>query len=342
MKKKLLSGFIILVLAVLAGGYWGYQKVQTFAHTPLRLDQDTLFKLPPGTGRAGLETLLVRDKLIASGRYFPWLLQLRPELTRFKAGTYRLTKGMSVLDMLRLFNSGKEAQFSVRFIEGSRLQDWWQTLDAAPYLKHTLKGKTPQDVMDALGAKDLPSLEGWLYPDTYHYTAGATDLSLLKRAYQHMKQQVDSLWDGRAKTLPYKTPEDLVTMASIIEKETGVGEERGKVASVFVNRLRIGMRLQTDPTVIYGLGESYSGNLTRKNLEQPTAYNTYVISGLPPTPIAMPGKASLEAAAHPEKTPYLYFVADGKGGHVFNTNLQSHNQSVRDYLKTLRDKKNEK
>ncbi|MBW7983898.1 endolytic transglycosylase MltG [Enterobacillus tribolii] len=342
MKKKLFIGFIVLVLVVLGVLYQGYQKVQTFAHTPLRIDQDTLFKLPAGTGRAGLEALLVRDKLIAGGRYFPWLLQLRPDLTRFKAGTYRLTKGMTVLEMLQLLNSGKEAQFSVRFVEGSRLQDWIQTLKAAPYLKHTLKGKTPQEVMDAVGAKDIPSLEGWLYPDTYHYTAGAADLSLVKRAYQLMKQQVDPLWEGRDKTLPYKTVEELVTMASIIEKETGVGEERGKVASVFVNRLRIGMRLQTDPTVIYGLGDDYNGNLTRKNLEQPTAYNTYVISGLPPTPIAMPGKASLKAAAHPDKTPYLYFVADGKGGHVFNTNLQSHNQSVRDYLKVMRAKKNEK
>ena len=127
-------------------------------------------------------------------------------------------------------------------------------------------------------------------------------------------------------------------MASIIEKETGVGEERGKVASVFINRLRIGMRLQTDPTVIYGLGNAYNGNLTRRDLLQPTAYNTYVISGLPPTPIAMPSRASLEAAAHPDKTSYLYFVADGKGGHVFTTNLQSHNQAVRDYLQVLREK----
>lgn len=338
MKKKLL-GWLVVCVVVLAGGlYWGYHQVQRFAHTPLRLGQETLFKLPPGTGRAGLEALLVRDKLIYGGRYFPWLLQLRPDLTKFKAGTYRLTPGMTVQQLLELLNSGKEAQFSARFVEGTRLRDWMQILQESPYLKHTLVKKTPQEVMAAVGAKDLPSLEGWLYPDTYHYTAGTADVALLKRAYRRMQQQVETVWQGRAAELPYKTPAELVTMASIIEKETGVSEERGKVASVFVNRLRIGMRLQTDPTVIYGLGEGYNGNLTRKNLEQPTDYNTYVISGLPPTPIAMPGKASLDAAAHPEKTPYLYFVADGKGGHAFNTNLQNHNQSVRNYLQVLREK----
>lgn len=153
-----------------------------------------------------------------------------------------------------------------------------------------------------------------------------------------MEQEVAQQWAQRDVALPYKSPQQMVTMASIVEKETGLGEERPKVASVFINRLRIGMRLQTDPTVIYGLGNAYNGNLTRRDLQQPTPYNTYVIAGLPPTPIAMPSKASLNAAAHPAKTPYLYFVADGKGGHVFSTNLQSHNQAVRAYLQALRDK----
>ncbi|MFH7094575.1 endolytic transglycosylase MltG, partial [Klebsiella pneumoniae] len=145
-------------------------------------------------------------------------------------------------------------------------------------------------------------------------------------------------WEGRMEILPYADQNQLLTMASIIEKETAVAEERDRVASVFINRLRIGMRLQTDPTVIYGMGEGYTGKLTRKDLETPTAYNTYTISGLPPGPIAVPGEASLKAAAHPAKTPYLYFVADGKGGHTFTTNLVSHNRAVQDYLKVLKEK----
>jgi UPF0755 protein len=153
-----------------------------------------------------------------------------------------------------------------------------------------------------------------------------------------MVKAVDTAWEGRAEGLPYTDKNQLVTMASIIEKETAVASERDQVASVFINRLRIGMRLQTDPTVIYGMGTRYNGKLLRADLETPTAYNTYTITGLPPGPIAMPGEASLQAAAHPAKTPYLYFVADGKGGHTFNTNLASHNRSVQDYLKVLKEK----
>ncbi|WP_049059731.1 endolytic transglycosylase MltG, partial [Klebsiella aerogenes] len=168
--------------------------------------------------------------------------------------------------------------------------------------------------------------------------ANTSDIAILKRAHQKMVAAVAKAWEGRADNLPYKDQNQLLTMASIVEKETAVPAERDRVASVFINRLRIGMRLQTDPTVIYGMGERYNGKLSRKDLETPTAYNTYVISGMPPGPIAVPGEASLNAAAHPAKTPYLYFVADGKGGHTFNTNLASHNRSVQDYLKVLKEK----
>jgi UPF0755 protein len=205
-------------------------------------------------------------------------------------------------------------------------------------VKHTLKDDSYATLADALKLEHADWVEGWFWPDTWMYTANTTDLQILKRAHLKMVTAVESAWKGRADNLPYQNENQLVTMASIIEKETAVAGERDKVASVFINRLRIGMRLQTDPTVIYGMGESYNGKLSRKDLETPTAYNTYVIAGMPPGPIATPGEASLNAAAHPAKTPYLYFVADGKGGHTFNTNLASHNRSVQDYLKALKEK----
>ncbi|MBN3189662.1 endolytic transglycosylase MltG [Pectobacterium brasiliense] len=336
MKKKKIGLLIITAFVLILLVAW--QKMQRFADSPLAIEKETIFTLPAGTGREGLETLLLDQKIITDDTFFSWLLRFEPELAKFKAGTYRFTSGMTVREMLALLSSGKEAQFSIRFVEGSRLKEWLVTLQQAPYIKHSLADKTEQDVATQLEIKDKTSPEGWFYPDTYSYTAGMSDIALLQRAHQRMKKTVDEVWKGREEGLPYKTPDELLTMASIIEKETAINEERTQVASVFVNRLRLGMRLQTDPTVIYGMGDDYKGVITRKALDTPTPYNTYVISGLPPTPIAMPGKASLDAAAHPAKTSYLYFVADGKGGHSFTTNLADHNRAVRVYRSALKER----
>ncbi|MCL6331786.1 endolytic transglycosylase MltG [Pectobacterium carotovorum subsp. carotovorum] len=336
MKKKKIGLLIITAFVLILLVAW--QKMQRFADSPLAIEKETIFTLPAGTGREGLETLLLDQKIITDDTFFSWLLRFEPELAKFKAGTYRFTSGMTVREMLALLSSGKEAQFSIRFVEGSRLKEWLVTLQQAPYIKHSLADKTEQDVATQLEIKDKTSPEGWFYPDTYSYTAGMSDIALLQRAHQRMKKTVDEVWKGREEGLPYKTPDELLTMASIIEKETAINEERTQVASVFVNRLRLGMRLQTDPTVIYGMGDDYKGVITRKALDTPTPYNTYVISGLPPTPIAMPGKASLDAAAHPAKTSYLYFVADGKGGHSFTTNLADHNRAVRIYRSALKER----
>ncbi|CPR19362.1 endolytic transglycosylase MltG [Brenneria goodwinii] len=334
-KKKIVLAIVALLIASML---LLWQKVQNFADSLLAIKQETIFTLPAGTGRDGLEALLLEQKIITNGTFFPWLLRVEPELAKFKAGTYRFTTGMTVREMLVLLSSGKEAQFAIRFVEGSRLKEWLETLRQASYIKQTLTDKSEQEIAEQLGMKDKTNPEGWFYPDTYMYTANTTDAALLQRAHQRMKKTVNEVWQGREEGLPYKTPDELLTMASIIEKETAIAEERTQVASVFINRLRAGMRLQTDPTVIYGMGDAYKGVITRKALDTPTPYNTYVISGLPPTPIAMPGKASLDAAAHPAKTSYLYFVADGKGGHSFTTNLADHNRAVRLYRSALKDR----
>lgn len=208
---------------------------------------------------------------------------------------------MTVREMLELLESGKEAQFPLRFVEGMRLSDYLKQLREAPYIRHTLPDDDYSTVAQALKLAHPEWVEGWFWPDTWMYTANTSDVAILKRAHQKMVKAVDTVWKGRAEGLPYKDQNQLVTMASIIEKETAVASERDQVASVFINRLRIGMRLQTDPTVIYGMGTSYNGNLSRADLEKPTAYNTYTITGLPPGPIASPSEASLQAAAHPAK-----------------------------------------
>ncbi|ECC1660463.1 cell division protein YceG [Salmonella enterica subsp. salamae] len=336
---KKLSGVFLLLLVVLgiAAGV-GMWKVRHLANSTLLIKDETLFTLKAGTGRLALGDQLYEEKIINRPRVLQWLLRVEPELSHFKAGTYRFTPGMTVREMLELLESGKEAQFPLRFVEGMRLSDYLKQLRDAPYIRHTLPDDDYATVAQALTLAHPEWVEGWFWPDTWMYTANTSDVAILKRAHQKMVKAVDTVWKGRAEGLPYKDQNQLVTMASIIEKETAVASERDQVASVFINRLRIGMRLQTDPTVIYGMGASYNGKLSRADLEKPTAYNTYTITGLPPGPIASPSEASLQAAAHPAKTPYLYFVADGKGGHTFNTNLASHNRSVQEYLKVLKEK----
>lgn len=333
-KRKLFTGIVVIVVAAIAFSYW---QIRQFADSALTINKETIFTLPAGSGRVVLEAELNRQHIVPQTVWFGWLLKLEPELAKFKAGTYRFTQGMTVRQMLDLLASGKEAQFPLRLVEGQRLQEWLAQLRAAPYIKHTLSDDKLATVAAALSLPEQ-DVEGWLFPDTYAYTANTTDVALLKRANERMVKLVDNQWQGRMDGLPYKDKNDLVTMASIVEKETALSDERSKVASVFINRLRVGMRLQTDPTVIYGMGDSYTGTLTRKDLDTPTPYNTYVIAGMPPGPIAMPSKASLEAAAHPVKTDFLYFVADGKGGHTFTTNLASHNRAVQAWRLAVKEK----
>lgn len=331
-KKIVWIVFFALLISLGAVALYMMQHIRGLEENIVVKQDEMLLTVPAGTGRVAMEQLLIKNNLLNEGDYFQVLLKAKPELSQFKAGTYRLTKGMTLQDVLLLIKSGKEAQFSIRFIEGSRLKDWQAIFEQAPQLAAVAHTMDSDKLRQEIGIKpEISNLEGWFAPDTYHYTAGTTDVAILKRAYQQMEKILEEEWIKRDSDLPYKSAYEMLIMASIIEKETGIDAERTKVASVFVNRLKTNMRLQTDPTVIYGLGDKYRGTIYRSDLNGYTPYNTYQIDGLPPTPIAMPGVASIRAAAHPADTRYLYFVADGTGGHKFSTTLNEHNKAVAQY-----------
>ena len=336
--------FLLILLLILGGvGFWGYQKLTEFVHTPVNVTQDQLLTIERGTTGSKLAALLEQEKILEHADLLPWLLKLQPQLNKVKAGTYSLTGVKTLQDLLDMLNSGKEAQFSVKFIEGKTFKEWRKNLENAPHLKQTLQGKTDKEIMALL---DIPAvakavyewnnMEGWLYPDTYNYTPNSTDLELLKRSATRLQKVLDKAWNERDENLPLADPYQMLILASIVEKETGIAAERPQVASVFINRLKANMKLQTDPTVIYGMGESYTGNIRKKDLETITPYNTYMIEGLPPTPIAMVSESALQAVAHPAKTDFYYFVADGSGGHKFTRNLNEHNKAVQEYLRWYR------
>ena len=336
--------FLLILLLILSGvGFWGYQKLTEFVDTPVNVTQDQLLTIERGTTGSKLAALLEQEKILEHADLLPWLLKLQPQFNKVKAGTYSLTGVKTLQDLLDMINSGKEAQFSVKFIEGKTFKEWRKNLENAPHLKQTLQGKSDKEIMALL---DIPAvakavyewnnMDGWLYPDTYNYTPNSTDLELLTRSTTRLQKALDKAWNERDENLPLADPYQMLILASIVEKETGVAAERPQVASVFINRLRANMKLQTDPTVIYGMGESYTGNIRKKDLETITPYNTYMIEGLPPTPIAMVSESALQAVAHPAKTDFYYFVADGSGGHKFTRNLNEHNKAVQEYLRWYR------
>ena len=256
-----------------------------------------------------------------------------------KAGVYEIKKGTSVQQLLQMLSNGELAQMNrVLVIEGTTFAQLKNRLRTDPNVTQTLTGLDNTQILKALQI-DEQHPEGWFAPDTYYFAKGETDAAILKHLYRTQKKTLDQAWQNKAPNLPYKNAYEALIMASIVEKETGIASERFDVAGVFVRRLKIGMRLQTDPTVIYGMGDSYKGNIRRQDLLTPTPYNTYTINGLPPTPIALPSKASIEAALHPADGKSLYFVATGNGGHNFSDSLEQHNQAVAEYLKALRLKR---
>ncbi|OEF26927.1 endolytic transglycosylase MltG [Vibrio rumoiensis] len=338
MIKKLILLFIILVVAGVGAVMFAKSEVESYLNQPIKIGSDDLVTVEHGMSLRSTLSKMERAELIQASQFERLLPRLYPDFVHIKAGTYQVIPQMTLKGLLTEMVAGNEYQFTITFIEGSRFSEWRDQLLKAKGLKHKTEAMTEADIAKALGS-DKEKLEGLMLAETYHYTEGTSDLAILKRSHKALVKQLNAAWETRQEGLPLQTPYQALTLASIIEKETAIESERERIASVFVNRLNKGMRLQTDPTVIYGLGDKYDGDIRKKDLTTPTPYNTYVINGLPPTPIAMPGVDSIKAALNPEKSPYLYFVASGNGGHVFSKSLAEHNRAVRNYLKQLRANK---
>jgi len=317
----------VLGMASLAGaGVWWLQQ-------PLLLTADSVeVSIEPGSSPRVVAQAWVQAGVQSNPfllyEWFRWSGQAR----RIRAGSYEIERGTTPRGLLDKMVRGDEVLATVHLIEGWTLRQFRAELARAPDLKQTTAGLTDAQLMEAIGAAGVAA-EGRFYPDTYAFSKGASDLLVLKRAYRAMQRHLDAAWAERGANTPLRGVDDLLTLASIVEKETGAAADRGLVAAVFINRLRIGMPLQTDPTVIYGLGERFDGNLRKRDLLADTPYNTYTRSGLPPTPISMPGKAALLATVHPEPSKALFFVSRGDGSSHFSETLAEHNRAVNKYQK---------
>ncbi|PKI16116.1 endolytic transglycosylase MltG [Colwellia sp. 12G3] len=332
----MLRKIILIVLLVLLGsaGTLVYQFQQALK-APLAIENDSFLKIKPGSSISSFAKQLEQLQWIPTRFWLRNYGRLFPQKANIKAGTYLIRKNLTLAQLLIQLVEGKEHQFSVTFIEGTRFKDALTILAEHPYIEQSINKKTVLVIAEKIGI-NVENPEGWLFPDTYSFTAGTQDITLLKRAYTNMQAQLNKVWESRADNLPYKTPYQALIMASIIEKETSYIAEQPVISSVFVNRLRKRMRLQTDPTVIYGLGDRYQGDITRAHLREKTPYNTYRINGLPPTPIAMPGLSALKATLNPANSDYFYFVSGGNGKHIFSRTLPEHNLAVKNYLKKQR------
>ncbi|EGT3625814.1 endolytic transglycosylase MltG [Morganella morganii] len=328
MKKLILIGsstLLTLLTLVCLGAFWRYQTVIEYSQTPLSLSEPKELTVERGTSVNQLAQQLADDGVIQDTWKLKWLLKFRPELAKIRSGLYEISPSQTITDLLNDLIAGKVKTFSLTLVEGKTIVEWEQQLASAPHLQ-----MSPEVFAAVLMAQgdDSGLPEGKFFPDTYHYTAEADVKVLLTQSYKMMEQELAKAWAERAPNLPLKSPYEMLILASIVEKETGQAHERDQIAGVFVNRLNQGMRLQTDPTVIYGMGERYKGNITRKDLVEETPFNTYRIFGLPPTPIAAPSKASLMAVSKPASVSYLYFVSRNDGTHVFSSTLEAHNHAV--------------
>lgn len=322
--RRLLA-FVLILLVAAAGAAWWWTT------QPLPLAADKVEISVPG----GASLRTAANKAVEGGvRTWPqllhWYFRLAAREQTIKPGEYEVTRGMKPADLLGKLVRGDRIVLAVTLVEGWTFKQFREALARAEHLKSETVAMSNEDIMKALGKPGVPA-EGRFFPDTYHYAKNSGDLAVLRQSMQLMDKRLAAAWEARAPDLPLKSADEALILASIVEKETGQAADRPEIAGVFINRLRIGMRLQTDPTVIYGLGDAFDGNLKRIHLSTDTRYNTYTRAGLPPTPIAMPGKASLMAAVQPAPTKSLYFVARGDGSSKFSESLQEHNRAVNQY-----------
>jgi len=337
MKKTVLRGFLLLMMLALgAAAYLGWYSYQQVYQPVMSATEGARLSPQLVTVKSGSHVRAVLRQLQALGfvrnaehAYYSARIWQQP--SEIQAGVYEFSGAMPLAAILAKLHHGDAHLFSVTLVEGFTLKQWRASLASHPYLAHDTTLLTDADLYQKIAPEQpWPSLEGALYPDTYYFKAFTSELSILQSAFRRMESEVSQIWASRDRTIPLESPYAMLIMASIIEKETGQDGERDLVSSVFTNRLRKGMRLQSDPTTIYGI-EDFDGNLTRAHLREQTPYNTYRIDGLPPTPIAMPSKASLQAAAAPAESDFYYFVANNQGEHIFSRTLAEHNRAVNKY-----------
>ncbi len=335
--KKLIAWSLIASLLVI--GVLTYQLLN-FQHSNVSLpQQETVFLIRSGSSIKNIAQDLTMQKIIDDPWLFILLAKLKGVETRVRAGEYELKTGQTPDDLLDVFTKGSSIQYSFTVIEGWSFKQMLAALAQDPIIEHSLDGKNNDEIMSLIGHPGQHP-EGMFFPDTYRFPKGTNDIDFLRRAYQVMQQHLDREWNQRDSDLPLKSGYEALILASIIEKETGVGFERPLIGGVFIQRLKRNMRLQTDPTIIYGLGENFDGNIRFRDLKKDTPYNTYLHAGLTPTPIALPGLDAIRAALHPAKTRALYFVSKGDGTHHFSETLEQHNAAVTRYQLKGRKKSN--
>ncbi|MCU1748675.1 endolytic transglycosylase MltG [Pseudomonas sp. 6D_7.1_Bac1] len=330
MRRKfllLLETGLVLAGLLLGTSAW---KINSALEQPLNITQEELLDVPNGATPSGTFNRLEADGVLQDAFWLRLYWRFNLATQPLHSGEYRMLPGMSAQGLIGLWQRGEVVQYSLTLVEGWNFRQVRAALAKNDKLEQTLAGLSDSDVMNKLGhAGVFP--EGRFFPDTYRFVRGMTDAELLEKAYERLDDVLAKEWSKRSPDAPYTEPYQALIMASLVEKETGVPQERGQIAGVFVRRMQIGMLLQTDPTVIYGLGERYNGKLTRAHLKEPTPYNTYLIAGLPPTPIAMVGREAIHAALNPVSGSSLYFVARGDGSHVFSDDLDAHNSAVREF-----------
>lgn len=335
MNKKLITFLTTFLLSIVV--IWltveGWALRQFLTQPISSFSEDKVVKISKGMSSRGVANLLYNEEIVHHPDWFVWYLKYLGKSNQLKAGEYRIEVGSTLDDLVEILVEGKTVTYPITFIAGEKISDAILKIRNSEKLDHKLSEDWQSQLKKLLSLKN--SLEGQLLPETYFYSTDDSDLEVIIRAHQALQNVLREAWQNREKGLPIKTPYEALILASIVEKETGHAPERPMIAGVFINRLRKGMRLQSDPTVIYGIGDRYDGNIRKKDLQTKTPYNTYRVNGLPPSPIALASADAIRAVMNPAKTDALYFVANGDGQHRFSKTLEEHNRAVRDYLKKL-------